>query len=103
LIEGVATDRRGYRLNYTAAGLSTIAYDTPIAREILGEAGTFVPLGDTAALATACVTLLEDASERQWRGEALRERAGAAFSRLALVGRLVEVYCDVQSGFAGTR
>jgi glycosyltransferase involved in cell wall biosynthesis len=79
-----------------AAGLPTIAYDGPVAREILGEAGVFVPPGDTTALAAACVTLLEEAGERKWRGEALRKRSVAAFSWLALAGRLGEIYRDVQ-------
>jgi glycosyltransferase involved in cell wall biosynthesis len=88
------TEGNGKLLNYMAAGLPTIAYDTPIAREVLGEAGVLVPLGDTAALATACVTLLEDAGERKWRGQALRERAVATFSWPMLAGRLVEAYRD---------
>jgi glycosyltransferase involved in cell wall biosynthesis len=88
------TEGNGKLLNYMAAGLPTIAYETPIAREVLGEAGVLVPLGDTAALATACVTLLEDAGERKWRGQALRERAVATFSWPMLAGRLVEAYRD---------
>ena len=92
-----ATEANGKLLNYMAAGLPTVAYDGPVAREILGEAGVFVPLGDTAALAETCVSLLEDAGERKWRGEALRERSVAAFSWSALAGRLVNIYRDVQS------
>jgi len=87
-----ATEANGKLLNYMASGLPTIACDGPVARDILGRAGLFVPIGDTAALARACVTLLEDAGERKWRGEALRERAIMRFSWLALAGRLVEVY-----------
>ncbi len=98
-----ATEANGKLLNYMATGLPTVAYDGPVAREILGEAGVLVPPGDTAALAAACITLLEDAGERKWRGEALRERAVAAFSWSALAGRLVEIYRDVQSGGAGKR
>jgi glycosyltransferase involved in cell wall biosynthesis len=96
------TEANGKLLNYMALGLPTIAYDGPIAREILGEAGTFVPLGDTGALATACATLLEDAGQRKWRGDALRERAVTAFSWAALVHRLVHIYRDAD-GFAGGR
>jgi glycosyltransferase involved in cell wall biosynthesis len=88
------TEGNGKLLNYMAAGLPTIAYDTPIAREVLGEAGILAPLGDTAALAAACVALLEDAGERKWRGQALRERAIATFSWPMLAGRLVEAYRD---------
>jgi glycosyltransferase involved in cell wall biosynthesis len=98
-----ATEANSKLLNHVAAGLATVAYDGPVARGILGEAGIFVPLGDTAALATACITLLEDAGERKWHGPVLRERAVAAFNWSAIAGRLVEVYRDVQSGFASQR
>ncbi len=91
-----ATEANGKLLNYMATGLPTIAYDGPISREMLGEAGVRVPLGDTAALAAACVALLGDAGERKWRGQALRERAVAEFGWPALSGRLVEVYRDAQ-------
>ena len=97
-----ATEANGKLLNYMAAGLPTIAYDGPVSREILGEAGLFVPRGDIGALAAACVTLLEKAGERQWRGQALRERAVATFSWSTIVRRLVGVYRDVQSGFTET-
>jgi len=98
-----ATEANGKLLNYMATGLPTIAYDGPISREILGEAGVFVSLGDTAALAAACVALLGDGGERKWRGQALRERAVAEFGWPALAGRLVEVYRDAQLRFAGGR
>ena len=95
------TEANGKLLNYMACGLPTIAYDGPIAREILGEDGTFVPRGDTAALAAACIALLEDAGERKRRGEALRERAVAEWSWSALAGRLVEVYRDAGADSTG--
>jgi len=84
-----------------ACGLATIAYDGPIAREVLGQDGIFVPTGDTAALAAACITLLEDAGQRKRRGEALRERAVAEWSWSALASRLVEVYREVGADSAG--
>jgi len=95
------TEGNGKLLNYMASALPTIAYDGPIARDILGEEGTFVPSGDTGALAAACITLLEDASDRRRRGEALRERAVTEWSWAAIAGRLVEVYRDVGANAAG--
>src|SRR5206468_1778285 len=71
------TEANGKLLNYMACGLSTVAYDGPVARDILGEAGVLVPLGDVGALATAVSALVSDAGERKRRGEALRERAVA--------------------------
>ena len=87
-----ATEANGKLLNYMACGLPTIAYDGPVARENLGDAGVFVPLGDRTALATALAGLLADAGERKRRGEALRERAVAEFGWPALAERLVETY-----------
>jgi starch synthase len=69
-----------------------VAYDGPVAREMLGEAGVLVPRGDRAALAAVCRTLLEDAPQRKWRGQALRERAVAEFGWPALARRLADVY-----------
>jgi glycosyltransferase involved in cell wall biosynthesis len=89
------TEANGKLLNYMASGLPTIAYDGPVSREILGGAGILVPIGDTSALARACIALLDDAGERKRRGEALRERAVVRFSWAALAGRLVEVYREV--------
>jgi glycosyltransferase involved in cell wall biosynthesis len=86
------TEANGKLLNYMACGLPTVAYDGPVARELLGEAGRLVPLGDTAALAAACVALLRAPAERRRLGEALRARAVSAFGWPALTGRLVEVY-----------
>jgi glycosyltransferase involved in cell wall biosynthesis len=94
-----ATEANGKLLNYAAVGLPTIAYDGPVAREILGDAGMFVPSGDTGELARATARLLEDHGERKWRGEALRERVVGAFSWSTLAGRLVDVYRDAQRGF----
>ena len=86
------SEANGKLLNYMACGLPTVAYDGPVARENLGDAGVFVPLGDRTALATALVGLLADAGERKRRGEALRERAVAEFGWPALAERLVETY-----------
>jgi len=75
-----------------ATGLATVAYDGPVSREVLGEAGVLVELGDVPALARACVALLADACSRKRRGDALRERAVVEFGWPALAGRLVDVY-----------
>jgi glycosyltransferase involved in cell wall biosynthesis len=86
------SEGNGKLLNYMAMGLPTVAYDGPVAREALGEAGAFVPLGDVGALASTCAALLTDDRDRKLRGQGLRERAVAEFSWSALAGRLVDVY-----------
>jgi glycosyltransferase involved in cell wall biosynthesis len=90
-----ATEANGKLLTYMATGLPTVAYDGPISREILGDAGVLVRLGDVAALGGACVELLGDAGERKSRGQTLRERAVAEFGWPALGRRLLDVYRDV--------
>ena len=96
------TEANGKLLNYMAMGLSTVAYDQPVAREVLGEAGVFAPTGDTAQLADACLRLLEDAGERKWRGDALRERAMTEFAWSTIAARLVAIYQAVREE-RGTR
>jgi glycosyltransferase involved in cell wall biosynthesis len=87
-----ATEANGKLLNYMASGLPTVAYEGPVSAEILGDAGIRVALGDTGALATACVDLLADPAECRRRGDALRARAVAEFGWPALARRLVAVY-----------
>jgi glycosyltransferase involved in cell wall biosynthesis len=87
-----STEANGKLLLYMASGLPAVAYEGPVARELLGEAGRLVPLRDVDALADACATLLADPAERKRRGEALRERAVAQFGWPALGRQLVEVY-----------
>ncbi len=87
-----ATEANGKLLNYMASGLPTVAYDGPVARELLGDAGVRVPMGDTAALAAAIARLLEDPIERGRLGRAARERVLSEFGWPALAGRLTDVY-----------
>jgi glycosyltransferase involved in cell wall biosynthesis len=99
------TEANGKLLDYMATGLPTVAYDGPVSREILGDAGVFVPRGDTVALGSALADLLADAGERKVRGQALRERAVSLFAWPALAGRLVELYraCLAEPGGPGRR
>ena len=92
-----ATEANGKLLNYMAAGLPTVAYDGPVAREILGDAGVLAPMGDVAALARAIAALLDDPAECRRRGAALRDRAVAEFGWPALARRLLDVYRDARA------
>jgi glycosyltransferase involved in cell wall biosynthesis len=92
-----ATEANGKLLNYMAAGLPTVAYDSPVAREILGDAGVLAPMGDVAALARAIVGLLDDPAECRRRGAALRDRAVAEFGWPVLARRLLDVYRDART------
>jgi glycosyltransferase involved in cell wall biosynthesis len=88
----VSTEANGKLLNYMAMGLPTVAYDGPVSRELLGEAGVFAPMRDVRALAAAIAGLVRDPHEQKLRGQALRERAVAHFGWRALGRRLVDVY-----------
>jgi glycosyltransferase involved in cell wall biosynthesis len=87
-----SSEANGKILHYMACGLPAVAYDGPVSRELMGEAGTRVPMRDVKALAAACAALLLDAGERERRGRTLRERAVAEFGWPALGKRLLEIY-----------
>jgi glycosyltransferase involved in cell wall biosynthesis len=74
-----ATEGSGKILNYMAMGLPTVAFDTPVSREYLGDLGIYAQPGDAISLADA---LLEALSEGEYsgRGPALRRQALAAYT-----------------------
>jgi glycosyltransferase involved in cell wall biosynthesis len=75
------TEGSGKILNYMAMALPTVAFDTPSQREILGDLGEFVPLGDTAAFANRIAQLLSTSSTiLKNLGTQLRHRAHVHFS-----------------------
>jgi glycosyltransferase involved in cell wall biosynthesis len=87
-----STEANGKLLNYMAMGLPCVAYDGPVSRELLGEAGVYAPMRDTRALGAGVAGLLRDPHEQKLRGQALRERAVTHFGWPALGRRLVDVY-----------
>ena len=60
-------------LEAMAAGIPTVVTDTPVARELYGDAAAFVPPGDLEGTASAIVTLLRD---EQARASAQQRAAG---------------------------
>jgi len=87
-----ATEGNGKLLNYMAMGLPTVAYETPVAREILGPLGVYAPPGDVTALAIAIQELLDNPEQRASLGPRLRERVESEFSWDAAGRRLEELY-----------
>lgn len=87
-----ATEANGKLLNYMAAGLPVVVYDSPVARELLGEEGRYVRPGDVNGLARALEELLLDEAEAQRLGKALRTRAERLFAWPILARRLLDVY-----------
>ena len=86
------TEANGKLLNYMACGLPVVASDTPVNRELLGEAGVYAPAGDAGALAARLRGLLADPPAARARGEALRRRAMEQFAWPVLIERLERVY-----------
>jgi len=93
-----ATEGSGKILNYMAMALPTVAFDTQVSREYLGDNGIYArPLGDVKALAEAIAFVLRNPVVAQAMGQALRERAARHFSwtrtgrqMLVLYRRLLE-------------
>ncbi len=76
-----ATEGSGKILNYMAMALPTVAYDTQVSREYLGDLGILArPLGDVKALAEAMAFVLRNPVVARQMGEQLRLRAARHFS-----------------------
>jgi glycosyltransferase involved in cell wall biosynthesis len=73
------TEGYGKILNYMAMGLPTVAFDTPVSREYLGDLGIYATRGDPVSLAQALsVGLFDDANPL--RGAELRRAAVEKFA-----------------------
>jgi glycosyltransferase involved in cell wall biosynthesis len=87
-----ATEGSGKVLNYMAMGQPVVAYDTPVHREYLGDAGVFVPAGDVEAFVGEIRGLLADAGRRRVLGQALRQRAATYYSWAVAGERIDRIY-----------
>jgi glycosyltransferase involved in cell wall biosynthesis len=74
-----ATEGSGKILNYMAMGLPTVAFDTPVSREYLGDHGIYATPGDTGSLAQALLESLSADPDPQ-RGSRLRRLAANVYS-----------------------
>jgi glycosyltransferase involved in cell wall biosynthesis len=86
------TESNGKLYNYMACALPTVAFDTPVSREILGDLGVYAPLGDVPALADRIAGLLEDPGRARQLGLALRQRAVDHFSWQRTARQLLVAY-----------
>ncbi|GFE57768.1 glycoside hydrolase [Geobacter sp. AOG1] len=85
-------EANGKLFNYLACGLPTVVFDTPINREILGDAGVYARYGDATDLSVQLENLAEDAARRAALAAASRRKAVEEHSWQARGGQLVEVY-----------
>jgi len=86
-----ATEGSGKILNYMAMSLPTVAFDTPVSREYLGDLGIYATPGDPASLAQALWNGLFD-DTLQLRGPELRRVAAEAFSWDQAVETILRAY-----------
>ncbi|MGH2370717.1 MAG: glycosyltransferase family 4 protein, partial [Chloroflexota bacterium] len=89
------SEANGKLMNYMAMGLPTVAYQTPVAREILGDLGVYAPVGDIAALADRLQVLLDDSARREALSAALRTRVAREFSWDTVALQLEGVYDEL--------
>jgi glycosyltransferase involved in cell wall biosynthesis len=95
-----ATEANGKLLNYMACGLPVVASDTAVNRELLGEAGVYVPVGDAPAFAEAVTSLLRDPERGERLGRALRARVEREFAWPVLADRLIGIYQELRPAAA---
>jgi L-malate glycosyltransferase len=81
-------------LELMSLGCPSVAFDVGGIPEVTlsGETGLLVPFGDTAALASAAVSLLTDPARRAALGRAAQQRARGHFSAAAIVPRYEALY-----------
>lgn len=74
-----ATEGSGKILNYMAMGLPTVAFDTPVSREYLGDQGIYAAAGDPASLGEVVLESLDQKSLASL-GSSLRRSAVELYS-----------------------
>ncbi len=87
-----ATEGSGKLLNYMACALPTVAFDTPVNREYMGEYGIYARTGDPEALAAALLQFMAAPHHGQDLGHRLRARVSARFSWDEMGTRMVAAY-----------
>jgi glycosyltransferase involved in cell wall biosynthesis len=78
-----------------ACALPTVAFDTPVSREFLGEHGIYAATGNAAALAAAILQLVVAPEHGQALGSWLRTRVIERFSWEDSGARLLDIYDTV--------
>lgn len=86
------TEGNGKIYNYMAMGMTTIAFDTKVSREILGETGVYAKAGDQLDLAAKILYCIENEKECSKFGKLARERAIETLSWTEVGKRIDSVY-----------
>jgi glycosyltransferase involved in cell wall biosynthesis len=89
-----ATEGSGKILNYMAMGLPTVAFETPVSREYLGDEGIYAVPGDPVSLAKALNQGLSE-SDNERRTGALRRIALETYSWDCAAETILQAYAAV--------
>ena len=79
-------------LEAMACGVPCVSTDVGGVREVLGDTGALVPMGQPERIAGAALELLRDPELHARHAAASRERAVACFAREAVITRYVDLY-----------
>ena len=82
------TEGNGKLLNYMAMGFPTVAFNTPINAELMGDTGLLTMPGNIENLAEAIAQFLKNETMRTETGEAARKRAVELFSLPVIQDRI---------------
>lgn len=90
------TEANGKIYNYMACGLPTVAFDTVVNRDILGDLGLYVGnVGDQPGLARAIIDILNNPQRREELAASVRQRAVDKYSWDNVAGRIITAYTQV--------
>ena len=78
-----------------AMALPTVAYDTAVNREYLGDLGVYAPPSDVDAFTAAIDELVHNAPLRVALGRRLRERVMEHFSWPVAAKRILNIYQNI--------
>jgi glycosyltransferase involved in cell wall biosynthesis len=92
-----ATEGSGKILNYMAMSLPTVAFETPVGREYLGDEGIYATPGDPVSLAQALLFGLSQTADGE-RGQVLRRIAVEAYSWDQAAETILRAYESVCHG-----
>ncbi|RRR71006.1 MAG: glycosyltransferase family 1 protein [Candidatus Viridilinea halotolerans] len=91
------TEGNGKIANYMAMGLPTVAFATPVAREILGDTGLYAQMGSAEDLAARLEQALDDRELAGRLGAAARRRAVAEFSWERAARTIEAIYAEAHA------
>jgi len=86
------TEANGKLYNYIAMGLPTVAFDTPVAREALGELGIYAKFGDPLSLTKQLEALICNEILCKELSLKLRDRAKKNFSWQVRTEEIMDSY-----------